>query len=102
MWARINGEWRPHKESSRKIVAARSPRNTNINDTKVGCGRKIDWKSQAILSLSEVEALFNTQDLEQILANFGQNTDFLAKKQQREENIEVFSRIGANGKVIDP
>lgn len=102
MWARINGGWRPHKKSSRKTVAARPPRYRDINDIKVGCGRRIDWKNQAILSLQEVEALFNTQDLEQILANFGRNTDFVAKKQQKEEDIVVFSKIGANGKVIDP
>lgn len=105
MWATINGKWRPHKKSSRKTVAARSPRYTDYDDEediKVGCGRTIDWKNQAILSLPEVEALFNTQDLEQILSSFGRNTDFLSKKQQKETDIVVFSKIGANGKVIDP
>jgi hypothetical protein len=60
------------------------------------------WKNQAILPLSEVEALFSTQELEQVLASFSVNTDFVDKKNKKEENIVVFSKLDADGKVIDP
>lgn len=76
-------------------------RPATICSVKVGCGKSIDWKSQAILPLSEVEALFSTQDLEQVLANFCSNTDFIAKKSKKEENIVVFSKLGPDGKVVD-
>lgn len=102
MWTMVNGMRRPSKKSvKKKNIANRGLRETNINDIKVGCGKTIDWKSQAILPLSEVEALFSTQELECILASFGWNADFVAKKQQMEEDIVVFSEIGTDGKVID-
>lgn len=102
MWKKVNGSWRPHKETKTKIMAARMPRATSTSEIKVGCGRQIDWKNQAILPLSEVETLFSTQELEHVLASFGLNTDFIIKKNRKEKDIVVFSKIGADGKVIDP
>jgi hypothetical protein len=95
--------WRPKTVRNYKAIAksVRQARPEPDCASKVGCGRTIDWKNQTILPLSEVEALFSTQDLEQVLSSFCSNADFIAKKNKKEENIVVFSKLGPNGKVVD-
>ena len=102
MWTKVNGIWKPKKVRETKNIATRTTREIDRHDIKVGCGRKIDWKSQAILPLSEVETLFSTQELEQILNNIGFDIDFVSKKKKKESDIVVFSEVGADGKVVDP
>lgn len=101
MWASVDGMWQPRKVAKTKKMPRRANRETNRDGIKVGCGRKIDWKNQAVVPLSDVEALFSTQELEQILNSFGFNVDFVTKKKKKESGIVVFSEIGADGKVID-
>lgn len=104
MWAMVGERWRPNKVRKSERMAAPRARARPETDRapKVGCGRQIVWKDQAILPLSEVEALFSTQELMEVLSSFSTNTDFVTKKNKKEENIVVFSELGADGKVIDP
>lgn len=76
---------------------------TAVASTKqVGCGKTIVWKDQALVSITEVDELFNTQDLQQILGSLGMKADFVAKKNKVEETITVFSKLDEDGKDVDP
>jgi hypothetical protein len=104
-WEEIDGNWRPKKVRKYthlpRQTLRRSSRRRRLIGIKVGCGLQIVWKDQAILSLPEVEALLSTLDLQQVLASFSLNRDFVTKRDKKEKNIVVFSKLGADGKVID-
>ena len=102
LWEKVEGKMRPRKVTKATRITTRAAKTAVPNDVKVGCGRTIDWKNQAILSLSEVEALLSTQELEQVLISFGWDTNFTTKRKKKEAEIVVFSKIGVDGKVIDP
>jgi hypothetical protein len=77
MWTKVGEAWRPEKLGRRKKARAIPEKSSSAK--QVGCGRPIVWKDQAIVPVSEVDAIFSTQELEVILNNFSlNNTDFIA------------------------
>lgn len=102
-WAIVSGKRRPNKINKRKQKARAVSLETAVASTKqVGCGKTIVWKDQALVSITEVDELFNTQDLQQILGSLGMKADFVAKKNKVEETITVFSKLDEDGKDVDP
>lgn len=100
VWSKVEGGlWRPRKFTKKKKArVARTPMVDS--DRKVGCGRTIDWKNQAIVPEAELDILFSTQELEQILASLSSKPDFVSKKEEREENIPVFASLDRNGNDV--
>jgi len=97
VWSKAGEYYRPKKVSKRKrgrVVREK----TQSEERKVGCGREIDWKNQAILPLSEVDALFNTQELQQFLNSFIVNTGFVSSKNKKEGDVPVFSELDSKGR----
>ena len=82
VWSKAGEYMRPQKVSKRKKGRV-IRKNTQSTERQVGCGRKIDWKNQAILPLSEVDALFSTQELQQILSSFTVNTISCQRRARR-------------------
>ncbi|KAL9178866.1 hypothetical protein ACHAXT_011839 [Thalassiosira profunda] len=99
-WDKVNGTLRPRKVGKRKKGRVSRESSADANEIRVGCGREIDWKNQAIVPMSEVNALFSTQELEQLLASFSSKPDFVAKKREREASIPVFTELDGDGKDI--
>ncbi len=101
IWKNFGEAWRPEKTTKRKKARA-IRENVETSTRQVGCGRNFVWKDQAIVPSTEVDAIFSTQELQLILSNFSLNTDFMAKKQSRDENIQVFAKLDSNGNDIAP
>ncbi|KAL7461655.1 hypothetical protein ACHAXS_002063 [Conticribra weissflogii] len=100
LWTTIDGVLRPFKETKRSKGRS-AHRQVPVDSIKqIGCGRTIDWKNQAILPRKEVDALFTTQELEDILKCFNMETDFVMKKKQKDRNIRVFSHLDKNGREV--
>ncbi|CAD7943378.1 unnamed protein product [Amoebophrya sp. A25] len=64
---------------------------------KIGCGKSIVWKNQAIVPAAELDQLFSTQELENILSSFKMESRFVALKKKKERKIQVFSKLDKDG-----
>ena len=98
LWERVEGKLRPGKflmkpqpKRAKKADAAR-------NIKGIGCGQNIVWKDQAIVPKSELDILFSTQQLENILSSFKMDTQFQQLRKKKERAICPFTELDESGR----
>eukprot|EP00929_Paragymnodinium_shiwhaense_P032412 TRINITY_DN17959_c0_g1_i1.p1 TRINITY_DN17959_c0_g1~~TRINITY_DN17959_c0_g1_i1.p1 ORF type:complete len:506 (+),score=102.52 TRINITY_DN17959_c0_g1_i1:65-1582(+) len=100
VWEKIEGAWRPGKfllESRKK--RAKEQREGKV-DRVIGCGKTIVWKDQAVVPQVELDVLFSTQDLENIINSFKLDRTFSRLKAKKQRKIRVWSELDADGRDI--
>lgn len=100
-WERINGKLRPGKrpmkarsKTSQATVSSRGP-------NRIGCGRNIVWKNQAVVPQSKLASLFSPQELENILSSFKMGTKFRKLRNKKEREIQVWGELDDDGKDME-
>eukprot|EP00392_Amoebophrya_sp_AT5.2_P007258 g7272.t1 len=100
MWDWVEGKLRPGSRLMKNRSLEGPVYKSRAAEKPVGCGRTIVWKEQAVVPKAELDQLFSTQELENILSSFKMEARFTSLKKKKERRIPVFSRLDARGREI--
>lgn len=106
IWHRIEGKLRPGRflmERKSALADGSSPQEASLlrqNVRPIGCGKQIVWKDQAIVSMAELDCLFSTKEMENILSSFKMGSEFRRLKRKRDRQIKVFGKLDEKGQDI--
>ncbi|CAK8999566.1 unnamed protein product [Durusdinium trenchii] len=100
MWERVEGKLIPAKYLMRakpQMTQMTKPK-VDLNIRRVGCGGSIVWRDQAVVPKSELDCLFSTQELENILSSFKMDRQFQQLRRRKERKIHVFAELDETGR----
>lgn len=99
-WERIEGKLRPGKFLMKRKKQRKGGLSHGGHERQIGCGECIVWKDQAVVPVAELDCLFSTQELENILSSFKMGSEFQKLKGRKERKIKVFGKLDENGQDL--
>eukprot|EP00415_Alexandrium_ostenfeldii_P001143 UN1143 len=99
-WERVDGFLRPAKFSMRRQMSTAATSDASKDVRPIGCGGSIVWKDQAVVSQMELDSLFTTQELENILSSFKMASRFQRLRRKKEKKIKAFGELDDDGKDL--
>lgn len=98
LWNRVDGKLRPGKFLL-KPEAKTAKKAKDFQHMKgIGCGKEIVWKDQAVVPSSQLDCLFSTQQLENLLSSFKMDSQFQKLRKRKERQIQPFGELDEFGR----
>ncbi|CAJ1343880.1 unnamed protein product [Effrenium voratum] len=102
LWERVEGKLRPGKFLMKPQTSDTKKTNAAANLKPIGCGKSIVWSDQAVVPPCQLDCLFSTQQLENILSSFKMDKQFQMLKKRKEKEIQPFGELDEKGRDKKP